>query len=267
MGDDHMNAEAASKKAEDTDRVPTNLRLLMIAEIVADAGKPMTPSEINRNLGLPKPSIHRLCQTLLAEGYLARDTDPRRLRPARRLRRMAAGLLSTSDTSIARHQALQDVARKVNETVNLVVPEDAGMRYLDRVETEWPFRIQLPVGTNVPFHCTASGKTYLASLPPQRRAQFVEMLELEPHTSNTHTSVSSLLSELDKVARQGHSVDNEEFMDGMVAVAVPIYLQGDRYFGALAYHAPTVRVSRETAEEHLPVLKEGVSKLLNVLFD
>ncbi|MEO1161910.1 MAG: IclR family transcriptional regulator, partial [Pseudomonadota bacterium] len=218
-----MNVEAASKTAADTDRVPTNLRLLMIAEIVADAGKPMTPSEINRQLGLPKPSIHRLCQTLLAEGYLTRDSDPRRLRPARRLRRMAAGLLSTSDTSIARHQALQDVARKVNETVNLVVPEDAGMRYLDRVETEWPFRIQLPVGTNVPFHCTASGKTYLASLPPQRRTQFVEMLKLEAHTGNTHTSVSGLLAELDKVARQGHSVDNEEFMDGMVAVAVPIY--------------------------------------------
>ena len=262
-----MTIEDSSSRPLDVDRVPTNLRLLMIAEIVADAGKPVTPSEINRQLGLPKPSIHRLCQTLIAEGYLARDSDPRRLRPARRLRRMAAGLLSTSDTTIARHQVLQDVARKVNETVNLVVPEDAGMRYLDRVETEWPFRIQLPVGSNVPFHCTASGKTYLASLPPQRRALFVEMLKLEPHTGNTHTSVDGLLAELDKVARQGHSVDNEEFMDGMIAVAVPIYLQDDRYFGALAYHAPTVRVNRDTAEQHLPVLKEGVSKLINILFD
>ncbi len=262
-----MTIEDSSSGLVDVDRVPTNLRLLMIAEIVADAGKPVTPSEINRQLGLPKPSIHRLCQTLIAEGYLARASDPRRLRPARRLRRMAAGLLSTSDTSIARHQVLQDVARKINETVNLVVPEDAGMRYLDRVETEWPFRIQLPVGSNVPFHCTASGKTYLASLQPQRRAQFVEMLKLEAYTGNTYTSVDGLLAELDKVARQGHSVDNEEFMDGMIAVAVPVYLKGDRYFGALAYHAPTVRVNRDTAEQHLPVLKEGVSKLINVLFD
>ena len=51
------------------------------------------------------------------------------------------------------------------------------------------------------------------------------------------------------------------------AVAVPIYLPGDRYFGAMAFHAPTVRVSLMAAELHLPVLKEGVSKLLNVLFD
>ncbi len=262
-----MTSEADVSQSPGADRVPTNLRLLKIAEIVAEAGRPMTPSEINRQMGLPKPSIHRLCQTLLAEGYLAPDSDTRRLRPARRLRRMAAGLLSTSDTSIARHQVLQEVARKINETVNLVVPEEAGMRYLDRVETEWPFRIQLPIGSNVPFHCTASGKTYLASLPPQRRTQFVEMLKLEAHTGNTHTTVSGLLAELDKVARQGHSVDREEFMNGMVAVAVPIYLPGDRYFGAMAFHAPTVRVSLMAAELHLPVLKEGVSKLLNVLFD
>ena len=41
--------------------------------------------------------------------------------------------------------------------------------FADRVETDWPFRVLLPVGTHVPFHCTASGKTYLASLPAANR--------------------------------------------------------------------------------------------------
>ena len=262
-----MNANKGSAEQLDTDRVPTNLRLLMIAEILATAGKPLTPSEINRQLGLPKPSIHRLCQTLISEGYLARDIDPRKLRPARRLRQLAAGLLSTSDTAIACHQVLVEVAAKVNETVNLVVPEEAGMRYLDRVETEWPFRIQLPVGTNVPFHCTASGKTYLASLEPRKRALFINTLKLEAKTSNTFTDATALLREVEKVAAQGYALDNGELFDGMVAIAVPIFQKDNRYFGALAFHGPDIRVKPGTAVEQLPVLKEGVKKLLTVLFE
>jgi DNA-binding IclR family transcriptional regulator len=262
-----MEHDAAAADSAEGDRVPTNLRLLMIAEIIADAGRPLTPSEINQHLGLPKPSIHRLCQTLISEGFLTRDSDPRRLQPARRLRRMASGLLSSSDTSIARHQVLMEVASKVNETTNLVVPEEAGMRYLDRVETEWAFRVQLPVGTNVPFHCTASGKTYLASLEPLRRARFVDTLKLEARTANTFTDGNSLLGELDKVAAQGYAVDNREFIDGMVAIAVPIYLPDERYFGALAFHGPDIRMNLDTAVDQIPVLKEGARKILQVLFD
>jgi len=262
-----MDVTSGLAKQAEANRVPTNLRLLMIAEILAASGKPLTPSEINREMGLPKPSIHRLCQTLLSEGYLARDVDPRRLRPARRLRQMAAGLLSSSDTSIARHQVLMEVAGKVNETTNLVVPEEAGMRYLDRVETEWPFRIQLPIGTNVPFHCTASGKTYLASLEPQHRARFIDTLKLEAKTKNTLTDANSLLRELEKVAAQGYALDNREFVDGMVAIAVPIYLKDNRYFGALAFHGPDIRMDLEAAVDQIPILNEGVQKLLQVLFE
>ncbi len=262
-----MISERSADEQAEADRVPTNLRLLMIAEILAEAGRPLTPSEINQRLGLPKPSIHRLCQTMLQEGFLIRDSDHRRLRPARRMRRMAAGLMGAGETSIIRHQILKEIAGKVAETVNLVVPEESGMCYIDRVETEWPFRIQLPVGSNVPFHCTASGKTYLASLPRQRRIQFVELLELKAMTPNTLSSPEALLKELEDVVQKGYSIDNEEFMQGMVAVAVPVYLPDNRYFGALAYHGPSVRMRLEDAPQFIPVLKEGVSKLLNVLFD
>ncbi len=42
-------------------------------------------------------------------------------------------------------------------TCNIATPDRDGMVYIDRVETKWPLRIQLPIGTTVPFHCTASG--------------------------------------------------------------------------------------------------------------
>ena len=112
-----------------------------------------------------------MCNTLSEEGFLFREKPGKKLRPARRLRRLASGLLQASRYHIARHQILLNVAEQVGETVNFVMPEEDGMSYIDRVETDWPFRVQLPVGSHVPFHCTASGKVFLASLakrPPAK---------------------------------------------------------------------------------------------------
>ena len=165
--------QGSSAKLSDAEKIPTSLRTLRILEVIAQSETALTPTEINARLGLPKQTAHRLCARLVAEGYIAYVPGGKRLRPARRLRVLAGGLMSASQVHIARHQILEDVARQVGETVNFVVPEERGMSYLDRVETDWAFRVQLPIGTHVPFHCTASGKTYLASLPPERRARVV----------------------------------------------------------------------------------------------
>ena len=44
-------------------QIPTNLRLFLIAEQVAKAGVPVSPSAIASALGLPKPTVHRLLAT------------------------------------------------------------------------------------------------------------------------------------------------------------------------------------------------------------
>ena len=94
------------------------------------------------------------------------------------------------------------------------------MNYIDRVETDWAFRIQLPIGTNVPFHCTASGKTYLASLPLRQRRTLVDALDLVSRARNTIVDRKTLQEELTTIAAQGYAIDNQEFMDDLVAIAV-----------------------------------------------
>ncbi|MEO0910622.1 MAG: helix-turn-helix domain-containing protein, partial [Pseudomonadota bacterium] len=54
-------------------RIPTNLRTLMILEVLGKSDKPMTPTEINAHIGLPKQTIHRLCNTLEAEGFIIQE--------------------------------------------------------------------------------------------------------------------------------------------------------------------------------------------------
>lgn len=251
--------------SEETDRIPTNLRLLLIMEAVADEGEPMTAAEIGRRMDLPKQTIHRLCATLLDEGFLVRESGGKRLLPGRRARRAAAGLLHASPNHIIRRQILTRVSKAVQETVNFVVPRDDGMVYLDRVETEWPFRIQLPIGSTVPFHATASGKTYLASLPPRKRKAMVESMELTPLTAKTLVTRQALLADLAEVARRGYSLDDEEMMEGLVAVAVPVTDEAGRFIAAIAFHGPVQRMSLPDAIKHLPVLQSAALEIRSAL--
>lgn len=248
------------------ERIPTNLRTLLILEVLGRHDQAMTATEINDVLGLPKQTVHRLCTTLEENGFITRLGNSKRYQAARRLRELGSGLLHNSRDHIARREILKDLATRVGETVNFVIPEAEGMRYLDRVETDWAFRIQLPIGTNVPFHCTASGKCFLASLPPKQKQNLVQNMNFERMTRHTHVSADTLLEELAQVRKQGYSLDREEFLDGMVALAVPLTDTKGRFVSAIAMHGPTQRLSVDQLLSQVELMQTCVKRLRDVLF-
>ena len=249
---------------EDQGRIATNLRTLLILEAVASSRDPKSPTEINKEIGLPKQSIHRLCQTLLDEGFLIRDVSGKKLLAAPRALRMANGLIGSTHQSVARHQVLLNLSNATGETVNFAVPESDGMTYLDRVETDWIFRIELPIGSRVPFHCTASGKCFLASLQTRELDSFLQTIQFERRTKNTIPSADALRKELNDVRRDGYARDNEELFDGMVALAVPVLNESSRFLASVAFHGPTQRLDFERLPEHLDIMRHGASQLADL---
>jgi len=226
---------------DSTGTIPTNLRLLMVIEEIARAGVPVTPTEVNAALGLPKPTIHRLFATLEDEGFLQRDMDGRTYSPGPRLRTLASGILSSLRIRTARQAILKRLSSEIGETCNIALPGRDAMIYVERVETEWPLRIQLSIGTRVPFYCTASGKMYLSSLARSHLMKYLEATDLEARTPNTITDSDRLIEEIDVIRAQGYSLDREEFMRDMIALAVPITDVNGRLMATLAFHAPTQR--------------------------
>lgn len=246
------------------DTIPTNLRLLMVLEEIARVGIPVTPTEVNANLELPKPTIHRLFATLEEEGFLQRDMDGRTYSPGPRMRVLASSTLSSLRIRTARQAILRRLSREIGETCNIALPDRDSMLYLERVETEWPLRIQLPQGTRVPFHATASGKMYLSTLVPNHLQRYLNATSLTGHTENTITDREALLAELDEIKRNGYALDREEFMPDMIAIAVPILEPNDRLMATLSFHAPTQRFDVERAVTYLDALREA-SKELSLL--
>ena len=253
MPDDHLTS--------DKGQIPTNLRLLLLIEEVVTRGVPVSPAALSEALNLPKATIHRLLTTAEGEGYLQRDVDGRSYGPGQRLRTMAANTMSSQRVRTERLMVMRGLAEEVGETCNLAAPERDGMVYLDRVETKWPLRIQLPIGTHVPFHCTASGKLYLSSLRTDKLERLLGGLDFERFTDQTITSPEALLQELADIRARGYSTDNEEFMEGMAAVAAPVRDSQNRFLTAIAIHAPIQRLGIEDLLDNLPRVQQAARQL------
>jgi IclR family acetate operon transcriptional repressor len=248
-------------ESNDDKAIPTNLRLLLLIEEIARVGVPITPTSANEVLGLPKPTVHRLFHRLEEEGFLQRDVDGRSYSAGQRLRKLSVNVLSSSRIRVVRLAVLKALTEEVGETCNIATPDRDGMIYLDRVETKWPLRIQLPIGTTVPFHCTASGKMYLSSLTPRHLTKYLSSARLDAHTIKSLTDVNTITKDIEATRLRGYSTDNEEFMDGMVAIAVPIHDDLGRLMSTLSLHAPTQRISLTDLEGHLERLHRASADL------
>ncbi|MEO1194031.1 MAG: IclR family transcriptional regulator [Pseudomonadota bacterium] len=241
--------------------IPTNLRLLFVLEELAKSGVPVTPTDVNQRLGLPKPTIHRLFATLEAEGFLQRELDGRSYSPGGRLRQLATHVLSSLQARTARLAIMSRLAETIGETCNLAIPDREAMTYLDRVETKWPLRIQLPVGSQVPLYCTASGKMYLSTLTRPHLERYLDRAALTARAPKTITDPAGLVEEIKTTARRGYAQDDEEFMEGMIAIAVPITDDLGRLFATLSFHAPIQRLSLEAGHAHIGTLRDAAQEL------
>ena len=242
------------------------LRLMDLIEHLVREGRPLALPEVVAGTGWPKPTVHRMLQQLEAGGWLQREPDGRRYALAPRLLRLGEDALGASTQHGVRHAVLRQLVAELGESCNLTALSGAEVVYLDRVESAFPLRLELRPGTSVPLHCSASGKLFLAHLDPSRRRALLDGLSLTHHTATTLVRRDALEAELATIRRQGHAFDAEEFVDGLVCIAVPVRASGERGLRcALALQAPSARVPLARLPAFLPRLAEAAQALARTL--
>ncbi|MBA2721690.1 MAG: IclR family transcriptional regulator [Methylibium sp.] len=240
-------------------------RSLRLLAALASAGRALSLAELAAHLGLPKATAHRLCAQLLDSGFLAREIDERFFVAGPALRQLALDTLNHDSVRGLRHVVLAELVTQIGETCNFTTLDGASVLYLDRVEAPWPWRLTLDVGVHVPLHCTASGKLFLALMPREQRDALLAHLPLQRLTVNTLTSRKALRAECEQIAERGCSVDREEFILGLIAVAVPVLDPQGRTRAAIAVHAPSARLTLDAALKKLAALREAAVKMSALL--
>lgn len=194
--------------------------------------------EIAAALGIDKGAASRVLQTLVAAGY-AMQGPGRRYQAGPKLRaRSAQPVLPGSATLRERARPLLErLHAATQETAHLAIRADDRVLYLDKVETDLPLRVDRPVGTLSPLHCTALGKIFLAygEAPlPRSLAEF---------TTRTTIDLESLRASLKRIVEHGYAIDDEEFALGIRCVAAPLRDSEGRVVAALGISGPTARIT------------------------
>ena len=240
---------------------PTILRGLIVLEKVIQAQRPVSATELIEELELPKPTVNRILQQLEEQGLLHREPVNRRYLPGGRTRKMALGVMTNKALGAPRHAILKALSEEIGETCNCTMLDGDHTVYFDRVEANWPFRIQLPVGSQLPLHCTASGKLFLAYMEPRQRQRLLGAAPLKRFTDRTITDSEQLSAELKRIEKEGIGVDNEEFMAGMAAVAVPVFTPANTICFTVAAHAPAVRKPLAALRQYIPALRQAAAAM------
>jgi DNA-binding IclR family transcriptional regulator len=241
------------------------LRLVALLERVASKDQLFSLQALVEDTGLPKPTVHRMLQQLEGAGLLHRDGDGRLYGTGVRLRRLAENLLLNDTLHGARHAVLRHLVDEVGESCNITALSGGEVVYLDRVETPAPLRFYLHPGSRVPVHCSASGKVFLAQMSPAQRRRLMAAAPLQKYTPSTLTDIEQIDKQLQQVRRDGYALDREEFLPGLVCVAVrvPPAAGGTRALSNLcvALQAPVMRLSIDQALQFLPALQRAAEAL------
>lgn len=252
------SAHSASAESLDSDEVGGHRaakRALELIEQVAASTEPIALSELARRLDMPKSSAHALTRTLSDEGYLARDArGAYSLGP--RLMSLLGQLPSQYELPRLARPIMRHLVDATGETALLGVRHGAGIVYIEQVESPQFVRYVAPLGERRSLHCTSIGKIYLARLPAKEANDFLRSRKLQALTSHTKRDVDELVRELEIVRLQGYAINDQESVEGVTAVAVPVHEGGTGdgvLVAGLSVVGPSDRMQAKVADMPKPL--------------
>jgi len=143
------------------------------------------------------------------------------------------------------HPLLVDLAKEVNENVNLARIYDDTALYLDKVESTRSLQLKASVGDRLPLYCTGVGKAILTTLEPMRLDSLLINLKLDKLTKYTITDIATLKQEIELIRTRGYSIDHEEFDEGLICAATPVKIPELNFFGGVSISGPISRLDEQ----------------------
>ena len=182
-------------------------------------------TEIAGLLGLPQPTVWRLCNTMTKLGFLS-VTDDDRLRPALPTLRLGYAVLSPLTVGELAQPHLQDLAMRVSGAAGLAVRDGPDMRFVERCVSENQLVMNLRVGSRVPVATSALGWAYLSGLDPDEREAVLE--DVKPERKLWRTVEPAFRRAMAEAAADGFVVNAGAFHPGYNTAAVPLAGPDDR---------------------------------------
>lgn len=203
-------------------------RAFRVLDLVSSSEEGLTLSDLARALNMSKGSMHGLLRTLESCGALE-ATEERSYVPGPRIYDLASAYVRRAGLRRFALPAMHRLAEEIGETVFLGHVEQHGVRIIESAMVEYEaagLRISAQRGTRVHLLAGATGRVVLASWSASARKALLQQSELPRFTERSITDPDRFLSEIEQTEGSGVGIDRGEYLEGVNAVAAPIYGPG-----------------------------------------
>lgn len=229
-------------------------------DVLAERG-PLRLTALARELALGKSTVHLLMRTLREDGMVDYDPAASTYRVGLRVFEIGATAVEQGGFGVRLIGAMEDLARRCNESVSLGVLSAGSVLFVQRVESPEVLRADIRPGTRMPLHASASGKALLATMTDAEFERCLPDPLLPASARLTLRERDALLAEMYLIREQGYARQVEEFVDGIAAVAAPVFAAGERTLGALSIAGPVARFHEDAWSRLLLPAASEMSRL------
>ncbi len=207
-------------------KAPTVKKAFQILDYIARRERRTTISDLSRELGIGKSTVHGIVQALENAGAVVRNPKTRCYSLGMTFFELAQAAYARIDLKAVARPIMEELMREIQQSVFLGIRFDNRVSIIDIVESAQELKITAPVGARLPLLVGALGKVFMASLPDHEAARLIRQVELRRDTEKSITDPDRYLEEVRAARRSGYALDDEEYIQGVRAVAAPIPLAG-----------------------------------------
>lgn len=226
----HSIAEDSS--APGNDGQPSVIgKIIAILEALSTSSGRMGLSELARESGVAKSTVHRLCLDLSQQGIVDRVGDGWCLGP--KLFELGQRVPARRRLRDITLPYLEDLYIATKHTVHLAALERDNVVYVEKLAGRDAVATPSEVAGRMPLHCTATGKCLLAYVSPEVLERVLSQ-GLRPLTPKTICAPAVLLEQLEQVRACGVAMERGEYAEGFSSIAAPIFGMLGAALGAIA---------------------------------
>jgi IclR family pca regulon transcriptional regulator len=199
------------------------IRGLMALESFTAERESFTLAEFSKLLDIPKSSLYRILKELSDLDYLRYEEQSKRYYLGMGVLSLGFSVLQGMELREIARPYLEKLSRQCNKTVNLALLDKNEMVYIERVRVPSLRDHNLfvsSVGNRIPVWNTAVGKAVLAHLEPEKFQAILGKIKESPEFK---VSNKSLTKSLVAVKKNGFAINDQEFLKGIRAIAVPLF--------------------------------------------
>jgi len=212
-------------------------------------------TQLSQSLGMSKTTIFRLLSTLELIG-LVKQGSSGKYSLTLKLFEMGSQVVNRMGIRKVAAPFLEKLFNDCNETVNLAVLDHHEIIFIERWECREPLRIGVDVGTRVPAYSSGLGKAILANLPKEEFSRLFNQITFQRFTPNTIVDPILFEHELARIREQGYSIDNAEYVEGILCLGAPVFSHRGTVVAAISIAAPAVRMTGNTLQSLIPQVRE-----------